>query len=301
MRLPLHCEKRVGTKDAEPAELFRTAGTKDEEPAELFRTVGTKDAVHISDKGRRKMPSIENYIKKEKVTLLANRYEDNWKMAKLSVRDFILELIFPEFCLNCQRLGPSLCANCYHGLNFYFQGQKQNILEENPDQIYFDQLQIMAQFRGPLKKLIKNLKYQNAKNIAPLLAKMLQRHLQIPHAEILTFVPLHPKKLKWRGYNQCQEIATTLGEISKIPVQNLLIKIVNNQAQAQIKEQKTRKERMRGVFIIPPQNLPIIKNKHILILDDVLTTGATLNEASRLLKLAGARKVDAIVLASKMD
>jgi len=222
-------------------------------------------------------------------------------MAKLSISDFFLELIFPEFCLNCQKLGPSLCANCYHGLNFYFQGQKPNIVEENKEQVYFDQLQIMAQFRGPLQKLIKALKYQNAKNIAPLLAKMLHRHLKIPSADMLTFIPLHPKKLRWRGYNQCQEIALTLGEISKIPVQNLLIKTINNQAQAQIKEQKTRKERMKGVFAIPTQNLPIIKNKHILILDDVLTTGATINEASRLLKLAGARRVDVIVLASKMD
>jgi ComF family protein len=222
-------------------------------------------------------------------------------MAKLSIRDFFLELIFPEFCLNCQKLGPSLCANCYHGLNFYFQGQKPNIVEENKEQVYFDQLQIMAQFRGPLQKLIKALKYQNAKNIAPLLAKMLHRHLKIPSADMLTFIPLHPKKLRWRGYNQCQEIALTLGEISKIPVQNLLIKTINNQAQAQIKEQKTRQERMRGVFAIPTQNLPIIKNKHIMILDDVLTTGATVNEASRLLKLFGARKVDVIVLASKMD
>jgi len=222
-------------------------------------------------------------------------------MTKISIGDFLLELIFPEFCLNCQRLGPSLCANCYHGLNFYFQGQEPNILEENPDQVYFDQLQIMAQFKGPLQKLIKNLKYQSAKNTAPLLAKMLERHIQIPQAEILTFIPLHPQKLKWRDYNQCQEIAMTLGKISKIPVQNLLIKTVNNQAQAQIKTQKTRKERMKGVFAIPPQNIPLIKNKHILILDDVLTTGATINEASRLLKKAGAKRVNAIVLASKMD
>lgn len=222
-------------------------------------------------------------------------------MAKLGIREFLIELIFPEFCLNCQRLGPYLCANCYHGLNFYFPSQKPNILEKEKTQIYFDQLQIMAQFKGPLQKLIKNLKYQNAKNTASLLAKMLYRHLNIPTTDLITFIPIHHQKIKWRGYNQCQEIALSLGKISKIPVQNLLIKEINNQAQAQIKNQKTRQERMKNVFSISAENLPFIKGKNILLMDDVLTTGATINEASRLLKLAGAKKVDAIVLASKMD
>ena len=219
----------------------------------------------------------------------------------MRLKDFLLELFFPSFCLYCQRLGYLLCENCYHGLEFYFL---QNKLEEiNPhfEKIYLDQLQIMARFNFTLQKLVKALKYKNSKNIAPFLAKMLWRHLLIPEADLVTFVPLHPRKLKIRGYNQCQEIALELGKISKIPVKNLLERKVNSQAQAQIKNQAERLQRMTNLFAVREKYQNLVREKRIILFDDVLTTGATLNAASQALKKAEAKAVFGLIIGSKME
>jgi predicted amidophosphoribosyltransferase len=117
----------------------------------------------------------------------------------------------------------------------------------------------------------------------------------------MTFVPLHPLKLRSRGYNQGQEIALALGQILKLPVRNLLLKKENNQAQAQIKKQSERLRRMEGLFQVRAKYNNLIQGKTILLIDDVLTTGATLNAVSKTLKAAGALKIHVLVLASKMD
>jgi len=159
----------------------------------------------------------------------------------------------------------------------------------------------MAKFSGSLMKLLKALKYHDSKNIAPFLAKMLYQHIIIPQADVISFIPLHPKKLHLRGYNQGQEIALELGKILQIPVPNLLEKTVNTKAQAQIKNQQERLARMQGLFQVRARYQSFIKNKKIILLDDVLTTGATLNAASQTLKEAHAKTVIGLIVASKME
>jgi len=219
----------------------------------------------------------------------------------MQLQELILELFFPEFCLNCQNLGPPLCQNCYHDLNFYFTQNKIQEISANFEEVSFDQVQIMAKFEGSLAKLLKALKYQSGKNIAPFLARMLYRHLLIPQADLITFVPLHPHKLRVRGYNQCQEIALELGKITQIPVRNLLQKKQNTSAQAQIKNQKMRLQRMQGLFQIREKYQDLVVNKTIIIIDDVLTTGATLNAASQALKKASVKEIFGLIVASKME
>lgn len=218
----------------------------------------------------------------------------------MKFKDLLLELFFPSFCLHCQKLGPLLCENCYHDLQFYFVQNHIEEISSHFETVYFDQLQIMAKFSGALIKLIKALKYKSSQNVAPFLGKMLWRHLLIPKADIVTFVPLHPRKLKARGYNQTQEIALQLGKLARIPVKNLLEKKHNNQAQAQIKNQKERLERMANLFVVREKYQNLVKGKSIILLDDVLTTGATLNAASQALKQSGAKAVFGLILGSKM-
>jgi len=212
-----------------------------------------------------------------------------------------LELLFPSFCLNCQKLGPILCQNCYHDLNFYFTQNKIQEISPNFEKVYFDQLQIMAKFEGSLAQLLKALKYQSSKNVAPFLAQMLYRHLLVPQADLITFVPLHPHKLKMRGYNQCQEIALELGKIVNIPVKNLLQKKQNTSAQAQVKKQKIRLQRMQGLFQIRERYKTLVIDKRIIVIDDVLTTGATLNAVSQALKNASVKEICGLIVASKME
>ena len=166
----------------------------------------------------------------------------------MKIKEFLLELCFPSFCLNCQKLGPSLCENCYHDLQFYFSQNKIQEIQSHFQEIYFDDLQIMAKFTGSLMKLLKALKYHSGKNVAPFLAKMLWQHLIIPPADLISFIPLHRSKLRLRGYNQGQEIALELGKIMQIPVKNLLEKKANTKAQAQVKNQQERLQRMQGLL-----------------------------------------------------
>ena len=219
----------------------------------------------------------------------------------MQIKDFLIELFFPEFCLNCQRLGPSLCENCYHDLQFYFSQNKIQEIQGHFQKIYFDDLLIMAKFSGSLMKLLKTLKYQSGKNLAPFLAKMLYQHLAIPQVDLISFIPLHPTKLRLRGYNQGQEIALELSRILQIPVKNLLEKKINTKSQAQVKSQEERLKRMQGLFQVRAKYQNFIKDKRILIIDDVLTTGATLNAVSQTLKEAQAKSVFGLIVASKME
>ncbi len=219
----------------------------------------------------------------------------------MQIKNFFLELFFPEFCLNCGKLGPPLCANCYNDLKFYFIANQKDEMKKNLNKIYFDNLQIMANFSGCLAKLIKAIKYENGRNIAYFLAKMLYRHQIIPQVDMITFIPLHPYKLRSRGYNQGQIIAFELGRITNLPVKNLLFKKENTLAQATIKNQEERLARMQNLFTVQEKYKQLIQNKKILLLDDIVTTGATINSASQVLKVAQVKQIFAIALGSKME
>lgn len=219
----------------------------------------------------------------------------------MQIKDFFLELFFPDFCLNCQRLGPPLCQNCYHDLQFYASQNKIQEVAAKLNKIYFDDLLIMAKFSGSLLKLLKTLKYRSGKNLAPFLGKMLDQHLIIPKADLISFIPLHRNKLRLRGYNQGQEIALELGRILQMPVKNLLEKKENTKAQAQIKNQQARLSRMQGLFQVRAKYKNLIEDKRIILIDDVLTTGATLNAASQTLKEVHAKAIIGLIVASKME
>lgn len=172
-------------------------------------------------------------------------------------------------------------------------------MDEKFETVYPDQVIIMARLSFGLAKLIKNLKYHNARNSAPFLAQLIYRHLIIPEADLLTFVPLHPHKFRDRGYNQCEEIAITLAPILKLPLLPVLERKRHLASQAKVRDQKERLNRLKNVFIVRENYREIILNKRVLLLDDVFTTGATLNEISRILKEAGASQIIGLTLASK--
>ena len=113
---------------------------------------------------------------------------------------------------------------------------------------------------------------------------------------ILIPIPLSDKKKKKRGFNQSEEIAKIISEVTKIETDfNCIIKVKDNKSQTEL----TRKERIENVkntFKI----IKNIKNKNILLLDDVYTTGSTMEECAKTLKSAGANKVWGITIAREM-
>jgi ComF family protein len=132
----------------------------------------------------------------------------------------------------------------------------------------------------------------------------------LPLPDLVVPIPLHKRRLRWRGFNQSELLANYISENltpgMEIPVLNdILIRKKHTTPQMQVKKYSERKENIKDAFEIYPvksaggsaEKFKRIKNKNILLVDDVATTGATLNECAKTLKQSGAKKVFALVLA----
>lgn len=215
-----------------------------------------------------------------------------WK----KIKTLIIELLFPRYCLGCQKEGSYLCPDCQSLLEIsgYYQKEEAAGLSD----LYF-----AVNYQKPLiKKLIQKLKYEPfIKELAKTLASFIIEHFQLldnkPNFSqfILIPVPLEKKKWKWRGFNQAQEIGKELSDFWEIPsVNDVLIKIRETLPQVELSDEE-RRENVKGAFSI--KNEEKIRGKKILLVDDVFTTGATLEECAKVLKKAGAKEIIGLVVA----
>ena len=229
-------------------------------------------------------------------------------------KGFIFDLLFPKFCLSCQREGNYLCEDCQSTLLVL------NIHQKNPTQNLKD-LYFAIDYQQPLiKNLIKLFKYQPfVKELAKPLTSLIITHFQLIEKSptdfanfILIPVPSEKKKLKWRGFNQAEELGKELAKFFGIPlITNCLIKIKETLPQVELSDEE-RRENIKGAFLVKDKEL--IKNpegprpffeksgaygagKKILLIDDVYTTGSTMEECARVLKTAGAKEIIGIVVA----
>ena len=194
-----------------------------------------------------------------------------------------------------------ICSSCYQLIEFYWQEDLTWQLKKNFEEIYFDEVRVMAKFKTPLNQLIKALKYKQHSRAAKFLGQMLFFHLNLDFKsfDLITFVPIHQRKIKARGYNQAELIAQELGLWSQIPVKNVLLRTKNTKAQASVKNKAERLARLKQVFVIKNAWQSQLKDKKILLIDDVITTGATSNSVSQELKKAGVDWITVLAVASK--
>ena len=231
----------------------------------------------------------------------------------LKIRDFIFSLIFPTTCLNCGQEGSWLCSNCNAQLKFLpfqscFGCKIRNTGEFCPicqPNYYLEGILIAGNYDDKLlNNLIKQLKYNFTKDVAKILGDYLVNFLQQNNPPILKIqnissisiipVPLHSRRERWRGFNQAEEIASVVASRLQLPlVKNTLIRIKHRQAQAKLNEAE-RQENVKACFSWRGDNL---QQKNILLIDDVATTGATLNECAKILKQNGASQVWGLVAA----
>jgi len=217
---------------------------------------------------------------------------------KGKIKSFLLNIFFPKFCLNCQREGSFLCEDCQAILDI--SSSHQEFQTENLSDLYYP-----LEYKNPLiKNLIKRFKYEPlVKELAKDLTSLIIAHFQLLDPPpnfgggdyVLLPVPLEKRKLKWRGFNQSEEIGKEISKFLNIPLINdILFKIKETLPQVELSE-KEREENIKGVFII--RNRKKISGKKILLVDDVYTTGSTMKECAQLLKKAGAKEVIGIVIA----
>ncbi len=216
-----------------------------------------------------------------------------WK----KIKNFILDILYPKFCLNCGREGSYLCSDCQSTLEVS-SSHTEYQTEEIKD-LYF----ALPYQNQLIKNLIKLFKYQPfVKELSQPLSSLIITHFQLIEKSpadlagyILMPVPLEKKKLKWRGFNQAEELAKELNSFLKIPLINeVLIKTKETLPQAELSG-KEREENIKGVFSC--RNKEKISGKKILLVDDIYTTGSTMKEAARVMRMAGAKEIIGIAVA----
>jgi len=213
-----------------------------------------------------------------------------------NIKNFLLDLFFPKFCFSCHREGEYLCLDCQATLEISGIHQKEKL--SNLNDLYF-----ATDYQKPLvKNLIQRFKYEPfIKELAKPLTSLIIEHFQLLDQKpdfsdfVLIPVPLEKKKLKWRGFNQAEEIGKELSEFLNIEIlNNVLIKTKETLPQVELSDEE-RKENIKGAFFC--QSPEKIKERKILLVDDVYTTGSTMEEAARVLKKSGAKEVIGIVIA----
>ena len=234
-------------------------------------------------------------------------------------RDFILDLLFPIECINCNKQGKWLCDECFKKLEVNAKQYCLNCKTENDfgrfcskcqKNFYLNGILVAGNYKDKLiAKLIKQYKYYFSKNIANTLGDFLIFFIRNLKSQIFLLsakrkdapeflfkqnnyyimpVPLHKRRLRWRGFNQAEEIAKILSNELNIPIElNKLLRKKYNKPQVKINIKK-RKTNLNGCFQYKGD---FLDKKNIILVDDVVTSGSTLNECAKILKENGAQEV----------
>ena len=218
--------------------------------------------------------------------------------------DFFIEPVIafalPAFCVSCEsKLKDGrkvICSDCFDQLPVLPE-EYIDVLFNEIEHPNFDELYIKYQFAESFQKLIHLFKYQRTLTLAKYFAEAIAPIIKKDHYDYITGIPLNPIKEKERGYNQSALVAQELGNILNIHVENTLItRIKNTPSQTKLNREQ-RIENMKNAFDCDIN----LSNKKVILVDDIITTGSTLNECAQVLKKRGAVKVTAVALATPMD
>jgi ComF family protein len=232
----------------------------------------------------------------------------------------VLDLIFPPVCLHCGGLvepesayrglcerclreisfaTPPACSCCGHPFHGLVHGER---LCPHCEGLHpaFGAGCTAVLFKGAARSLLIELKYRRGLHVLHDIESLFRQSphlLDFTRGAILVPVPLHPRKYRERGYNQVELIATCLSRAlgGGTPVQPLLRRIIDTPSQTAF-DRRARRENLRGAFA-PARRASISPSLRYVIIDDVFTTGSTLNSCATTLKRAGATSVDVVTFA----
>ena len=218
-------------------------------------------------------------------------------MNKLFVR--IFDLIYPPKCVFCEKVLKSgdFCENCAKELP-YTKG----------DAVY-QRFPFVAKCFSPLyykdkvREAVIRCKFGGRQSyssrFAAIMSECAENNLDCGGIDMISYIPLGKKRYRQRGYNQSELIARHIAAEVIVPCVDTLVKIRDNPAQSGIKDRAKRAKNVAGAYEVKDAGL--VRGKTILLVDDVVTTGATLSECARVLSKAGAGRIYAVTLARRDD
>lgn len=243
------------------------------------------------------------------------------------ITDFILDLLFPKFCLGCQREGFYVCHQCLAKIeinkfsNCFICGKRtpnNQVCSSCQRKTKLTGLLIASSWENLLlRQIIYEYKYRFIKDLSIPLSQLLviflnhsgffTQHLPLDiDSYILIPIPLHRRRLIWRGFNQTELLAKQLNKYLKISMlNNLIIRSRHTSPQMDINNKLERVKNISNAFKLNPdfKNKPFacereqVKGKIIILIDDVCTTGSTLEECAKVLKPLKPKEIWGLVLA----
>jgi ComF family protein len=234
--------------------------------------------------------------------------------------DSLASVFFPATCALCRKVVETIssgvvCQACWQTIR-RFEGvvcaqcgygfPSRNIESARPlcggcrrGLFTFDFGRAYSPFEDPLKEIIHQFKYRSHRSLARPLSELLfsvyRSHEEDYSSDLIVPVPLHKSRERTRGFNQAFELSKPFGRMVRIPVStSVLVRVRPTKVQAGL-SRRERRLNVAGAFQLS-QTKPI-EDKALLLVDDVFTTGATLNECAKILKRNGARRVNVLTLA----
>ena len=247
--------------------------------------------------------------------------------------NWVLDLLFPKFCLGCQKEGFYICSDCLAKIeinkfsNCFICGKRtadNQVCSTCQRKTKLTGLLIASSWENLLlRQIIYEYKYRFIKDLSIPLSELLviflnhsgffTQHLPLDiDSYILIPIPLHKRRLIWRGFNQAELLAKQLNKYLKIPlVNNLIIRSRHTLPQMDISDKSKRIKNIANAFQLNPEWSPgfsqrqeshpkgwsPVRGKIIILIDDVCTTGSTLEECAKILKPLKPKEIWGLVLA----
>jgi len=227
-----------------------------------------------------------------------------------------LDLALPPLCSACREPlgdGIGLCASCWSKLSFieppycprlgipfsYDPGSGLLSMEAIANPPAYDRARAAVRYDNIARALVHSFKYGDRLDLAPLMGHWMARAGRelLGDADALIPVPLHWRRLWTRRFNQAASLAGAISQGSAVPIIHDALKRMRATAQQVGLSKAQRAENVQGAFRVPPGQQAQVAGRRLVLIDDVLTSGATVDTCARALLRAGAVRVDVLVFA----